>query len=97
MFAIEVVEEIQIAHALEFSKDDVIVVDDLFEGSIGPVEGVSDFVNLLISFDVLSRFVSHSDDVHDSSFMNLSIFSTYPSLVISLYLHHLHPHHIYLI
>ena len=70
---IEVVEEIQTAPALEFS-DDVIVIDDLFEGTIGPVEGASDFVDPPISFDVLSGFVSRSDDVHDSSFMDLSIF-----------------------
>ena len=73
MSVIEVAEEIQTAPALEFS-DDVIVIDDLFEGTIGPVEGASDFVDPPISFDVLSGFVSCSDDVHDSSFMDLSIF-----------------------
>ena len=46
----------------------------MFEGPIGPIEGVSDFVDPPLSFDVLSGFVSHSDDVHDSSFMDLSIF-----------------------
>ncbi|KAL6347600.1 hypothetical protein AAG906_026127 [Vitis piasezkii] len=59
--------------AMKFSYD-VIVVDDLFEGPIGPIEGVSDFVDPPLSFDVLSGFVSRSDDVHDSSFMDLSIF-----------------------
>ena len=58
---------------MEFSND-VIVVDDLFEGHVSPIEGASDFVDPLISFDVLSGFVSHSDNVHDSSFMDLSIF-----------------------
>ena len=45
----------------------------MFEGPIGPIEGVSDFVDPPLSFDVLSGFVSRSDDVHDSSFMDLSI------------------------
>ena len=51
---------------MEFSVGDVVVVDDLFEGPIGFVEGVFDFMNPPLSFDVLSRFVSRSDDVHDS-------------------------------
>ena len=46
----------------------------MFDGPVGPVEGASDFVDPPLSFDVLSRFVSCSDDVHDSSFMDLSIF-----------------------
>ena len=71
---IEVAEEIHTAHALEFSDGDVIVVDDLFEGLVGPIEGASDFVDPPLSFDVLSEFVSRFDDVHDSSFMDLSIF-----------------------
>ena len=49
-------------------------VADLFEGTIGPVKGASDFVDPHLSFDILSGFVSHFDDVHDSSFMDLSIF-----------------------
>ncbi|KAL6322859.1 hypothetical protein AAG906_020859 [Vitis piasezkii] len=53
---------------------DVIVVADLFDGHVGPVEGASDFVNLPFSFDVLSGFISRSDDVHDFSFMDLSVF-----------------------
>ncbi|KAL6345765.1 hypothetical protein AAG906_017513 [Vitis piasezkii] len=75
--AIEVAEEIQIASDLEFLED-AVVVDVLFEGLIGPVEGASDFVDLPISFDVLSGFVSRSNDVHDSSFMDLSIFEYLP-------------------
>ena len=73
MSAIGIAEEIQTAPALEFS-DDVIVVDDLFEATVGPIEGASSFVDPPISFDVLWGFVSRSDDVHDSSFMDLSIF-----------------------
>ncbi|RVW87722.1 hypothetical protein CK203_043967 [Vitis vinifera] len=73
VFAIEVAEEIQTTLDLEFSKD-AIVVDDLFEDTIASIEGASDFVDPPFSFDVLSRFVSYSNDVHDSSFMDLSIF-----------------------
>ena len=50
----------------------------MFDGPIGPVKGVSDFVDPPLSFDVLSRYVSRSDDVHDSSFMDLSIFEYLP-------------------
>ncbi|RVW58511.1 Transposon Ty3-G Gag-Pol polyprotein [Vitis vinifera] len=59
-----IAEEIQTAFAPE-STEDVIVVDVLFDGPVGLVEGVSDFVDPPLSFDVLSGFVSHSDD-HDS-------------------------------
>ena len=77
VFTIEVFEEIQIAPASEFS-DDVILVDDLFDSPIGSVEGAFDFVDPPHSFDVLSRFVSHFDDVQDSSFMDLSIYEYLP-------------------
>ena len=73
MSLIEVVEGIQTTPAPEFA-DDVIVVDELFDGPVGPVEGSSDFVDPPLSFDVLSGFVSLHDDVSDSSFMDLSIF-----------------------
>ena len=73
MSVIEIVEEIQTTSALEFA-DDVIVVVDLFDGTVSPVEGVYDFVDSPLSFDVLSGFISHSDHVHGSSFMDLSIF-----------------------
>ena len=46
----------------------------MFEGTVGPIEGAFNFVNPPISFDVLSGFVSCYDNVHDSSFMDLSIF-----------------------
>ena len=73
VFVIKIVKEIQIAPTPEFIKD-VTVVNDLFDGHVGPVEGAFDFVDPPLSFDVLLGFVSHSDDVHDSSFMDLSIF-----------------------
>ena len=72
---IEIAEKVQTALALEVT-DDVIVIVDLFDGPVGPVEGASDFVDPLLSFDVLSGFVSHS--VHDSSFMDLNIFQYVP-------------------
>ena len=77
MSLIEVVEGIQTTPAPEFA-DDVIVVDELFDGPVGPVEGSSDFVDPPLSFDVLSGFVSRFDDVHDSLFMDLSIFEYLP-------------------
>ena len=70
---IEIAEEIQIAPAPGFS-DDVTVIDALFEGPVGLVEGASDFVDPLLSFDILSGFVSRSDDVHEFSSMDLSIY-----------------------
>ena len=74
---IKVSEEIQTIPTLEVTED-VIVVNGLFDGPIGPLEGASDFVDPPLSFDVLSRFVSRSDDVHDSLFMDLSIFEYLP-------------------
>ncbi|KAJ9697179.1 hypothetical protein PVL29_009102 [Vitis rotundifolia] len=67
---IEVVEETQTVPAPEFLEDD----GSLFEGTISPVEGASDLVDPPLSFDVLSGFVSRSDDVSIASFMDLSIF-----------------------
>ena len=41
---IKITEKIQTTPAPEFA-DDVIVVDDLFDGFVGPVEGASEFVD----------------------------------------------------
>ena len=73
MFIIEIAEEILTAPAPEIAED-VLAVDDLSDSPIGLVKGVSDFVDSPISFDVLSGFVSHHDDVSNFSFMDLSIF-----------------------
>ena len=62
---------------MEFSED-AVFVDDLFEGIVGPVEGASYFVGPPLSFDALSGFVSRSNYVHDSSFIDLSIFEYLP-------------------
>ena len=74
---IEIAEEILAAFAPKIVED-VLVVDDLFDGPVGLVEGVSDFVDSSLSFGVLSGFVSLHDDVSDSSFMDLSIFEYLP-------------------
>ena len=68
---LEIVEEIQVAPALEVAED-VIVVDGLFDGPVGLVEGASDFVDPPL--DVLSGFVSRHDYVSDFSSMDLSTF-----------------------
>ena len=80
MSVIKIAEEIQTTPTLEFTGD-VIVVDDLFDGLIGLVEGASNFMDPPFSFDVLSGFVSRSDNVHDSSFMDLSIFLVFACLL----------------
>ena len=46
----------------------------MLDGLVGLVEGVSDFVDSPLSFDVLSGFVSHPDYVSDFSSMDLNIF-----------------------
>ena len=49
--------------------------DDVFEGVVSPVVVESDHVDLPLSFDVLSGFVSRSDDVLAlSSYMYMSLF-----------------------
>ncbi|RVW67594.1 Retrovirus-related Pol polyprotein from transposon 17.6 [Vitis vinifera] len=58
----------------ELPEDD----SSLFEGIVSPVEGASDLVDPPFSFDVLSGFVSRSDDVSVASFMDLSIFEYSP-------------------
>ena len=68
MSTIEIAKKIQTTPAPEFT-DDVIVVDDFYDGPVGLVERASDFVDLPLSFDVLSGFVSSSNNVHDSSFL----------------------------
>ena len=70
---IEIAEEIQVALAPKIAED-VIAVNGLFDGPVGLVERVSDFMDPPLSFDVLSGFVSRYDDVFYSSSMDLSIF-----------------------
>nr|CAN66357.1 hypothetical protein VITISV_037956 [Vitis vinifera] len=79
VFTIEILERTRTIPIPELLEDD----SSLFEGIVSPVEGASDLVNPPLSFDVLSGFVSRSDDVTIASFMDLSIFfSIHLSLVI---------------
>ncbi|RVW21342.1 Transposon Ty3-I Gag-Pol polyprotein [Vitis vinifera] len=72
---IEVFEGTQTLLIPELPEDD----SSLFEGIVSPVEGASDLVDPPLSFDVLSGFVSRSDDVSVASFMDLSIFEYSPA------------------
>ena len=92
---IEIAEEIQTAPAPEIAED-IIAVDDFLDGPISLVEGVSDFVDSPLSFDVLSGFISRHDYVSNFSSMDLSIFEYFPVSHVIDYLHHLHPHHRFL-
>ena len=70
MSTTEVVEETWTSPVPKLLEGD----GSLFEGTVSPVEGASNLVDPLISFDVLSGFVSRFDDVSIASFMDLSIF-----------------------
>ena len=83
--AIEVAEETQTVLAPELMED-VIVGDDEFEDTFGFIEGASDFVDPPLSFDILSGFISRSDDVYDSISMDLSIFEYLPVSCDSIYI-----------
>ena len=77
---IEIVEEIQTAPAPEIAEDAIAVVD-LSDGPVGFVEGVFDFVDSPLSFDVLSGFISRHDYVFYFSSMDLSIFLVFACLL----------------
>ena len=66
-------EDAPLAPDDEAITDDVIV-DIASPNILGHVVGESDVVDPPLSFDVLSGFVSRSDDVLAFSFMDLSIF-----------------------
>ena len=70
---IEITEEDQIVHVLELPVF-VIPTIDMYEDTVGPIEGASKFVDLPLSFDILSGFVTHFDYVSDDSVMDLSIY-----------------------
>ena len=82
---IEVVEEIQTVLTPELMED-VTVGDDEFEDTFGFIEGVSDFVDPPLSFDILSGFISCSDDDYDSVSMDLSIFEYFYVSCDSIYI-----------
>ena len=78
--AIEVAEKIQIVLAPELMED-VTIGDDEFEDTFGFIEEVFKFVDPPLSFDILSRFISRSDNVYDSVSMDLSIFLVFACLL----------------
>ena len=77
MSTTKVVEETQTILVLELLEDD----NSLFESIVSPVEEVSNLVDLPLSFDVLSGYVSYSNDVSIVSFMDLSIFLVFACLL----------------
>ncbi|RVX08208.1 Retrovirus-related Pol polyprotein from transposon 17.6 [Vitis vinifera] len=70
---IEIAEEDQTVPAPELS-DFVIPTIDMYEGTVGPIEGASDSVDPPLSFDILSGFVTRFDYVSDDSVKDLSIY-----------------------
>ncbi|RVW40338.1 Retrovirus-related Pol polyprotein from transposon 17.6 [Vitis vinifera] len=70
---IEIAEEDQTVPAPELSAF-VIPTVDMYEGTVGPIEGASDSVDPPLSFDILSGFVTRFDCVSDDSVMDLSIY-----------------------
>ena len=77
MSTTKVVEETQTILVLELLEDD----NSLFESIVSPVEEVSNLVDLPLSFDVLSGYVSYSNDVSIVSFMDLIIFLVFACLL----------------
>ena len=92
--AIEVAEKIQIVLAPELMED-VTIGDDEFEDTFGFIKGEFDFVDPFLLFDILSGFISCSDDVYDSVSMDLSICLSL--VIVFIYLHPTHSLHRYLI
>ncbi|KAL6316726.1 hypothetical protein AAG906_019657 [Vitis piasezkii] len=70
---IEIAEEDQTVPAPELPAF-VIPTIDMYEGTVGPIEGASDSVDPPLSFDILSGFVTRFDCVSDDSVMDLSIY-----------------------
>ena len=85
MSAIEIVEEIQTVLAPELMED-VVVGDDMFEDTFSSIEGVSDFLDPPLSFDILSGLISLYNDVYDSASMDLSIFGYLSTSYDSIYM-----------
>ena len=78
---------------------DDVIVDIASPDILGHVVGESDVVDPPLSFDVLSRFVSRSDDVLAFSSMDLSIFEYSPVsfIHILMHVHFIYPHHKFMI
>ena len=83
--AIEITEKIQTVLAPELMED-VVVGDDMFEDTFSSIEGVSDFLDPPLSFDILSGLISLYNDVYDSASMDLSIFGYLSTSYDSIYM-----------
>ena len=70
---IEIAEEDQIVLAPELPAF-VAPTIDMYEGTIGPIEGASESVGPPLSFDILSGFIIRSNYVSNDSIMDLSIY-----------------------
>ena len=70
---IKIVEEDQTVPTPELSAF-VVPTIEVYEGTIGLVEGVSDSMDPHLSFDILSGFVTCFDYVSNDSVMDLSIY-----------------------
>ncbi|RVW91717.1 Retrovirus-related Pol polyprotein from transposon 17.6 [Vitis vinifera] len=68
---IEIAEEDQTVPAPELSAF-VIPTVDMYEGTVGPIEGASDSVDPPLSFDILSGFVTRFDCVSDDSIFDIN-------------------------
>ena len=81
VLAIEMVEDVQLVPTPEL----VTIVahdDDVFKGVISPIMVESEHVDLPLSFDVLSGFVSRYEDVPTfSSYMDMSLFLVFACLL----------------
>ena len=83
--AIEITEKIQIVLAPELMED-VAVGDDMFEDTFSSIEGVSEFLDPSLLFDILSGLISLYNDVYDSASMDLSIFGYLSASYDSIYM-----------
>ena len=93
---VEVSDVVQIDSTPEMFCVDVGLTDAfMFEGAVSPMVVVSDSMDSPLSFDVLSGFVSRVDDVLTSSYMDMSLFEYFLSLMLMMFLHlHVaHQHH----
>ena len=70
---IEIVEEDQTVPTPELPAF-VVHTIDMYEGTVGPIEVAFESVDPLLSFDILSGFVTRSDYVSDDSVIDLSIY-----------------------
>ena len=96
VLAIEMVEDVQLVHAPRLLTD-VTHDDDVFKGVISPI--VVEFEHVdhpPLSFDLMSGFVSHTNDAPTlSTYVDMSPFSIHMSLVMMIffYMHFLYTHH----